>query len=60
MSLITSTVASMLQEETEKDKIINLIVHGVPRSTSNTLLERKEHDTELVTTFFNQHLEVMY
>jgi len=58
MSLITSTVASMLQEEREKDKRkLNLIVHGVPESASDISLERKEHDTELVTTIFNQRLE---
>jgi len=37
---------SMLQEEREKDKRkLNLIIHGIPESTSEIPVERKEHDT---------------
>ena len=59
MSAITSTVASMLQEEREKDsRRLNLIIHGIPESTSEIPAERKEHDTELVAMLFNQHLKI--
>ena len=58
MSTITSTVASMLQEEREKDRRkLNLIIHGIPESTCEIPLERKEHDTKLVVEMLNQHLK---
>ena len=54
MSAITSTVASMLQEEREEDsRRLNLIIHGIPESTSEIPAERKEHDTELIAMLFN-------
>jgi len=59
MSAVTSTMASMLQEEREKDKRkLNLIIHGIPESTSEIPVEKKEHDTKLVATMFNQHLKI--
>ena len=58
MSTITSTVASMLQEEREKDRRkLNLIIHGIPESTSEIPLKKKEHDTKLVVEVLNQHLK---
>jgi len=59
VSIITSTVTSLLKEEREKEeRKLNLIVHGIPESTSETPVDRKAYDIKQVSRVFSEILEV--
>ena len=58
VSLITSTVTSLLREEREREeRKLNLIIHGVPESTSETPTERKAYDIDQTSGILSQILE---
>jgi len=58
-SVIHSTVESLLCEEKEKEnRKINLILHQIPESISEDVLERKAHDTDQVKVIFQNYLKV--
>lgn len=58
-SIITSTVSSFLTEEKDRERRrLNLILHGVPESSSEDIQTKKEHDSNLVQEILNQHLRV--
>ena len=57
MSDITNTLSSILSEEKKKEKrMLNLIVHKVPESTSSSAQERKAYDLNQVHTIIQKHL----
>ena len=57
LSDITNTFTSILAEEKEKEKRkLNLVVHKVPESTSNSAQERKTLDFNQVHTMLQKHL----
>ena len=58
-SVIQSAVESILSEEKEKEKRkLNLILHRIPESISEDVMERKSHDTEKVNSVFQKYLEI--
>ena len=42
----------------KKKRKLNLILHRIPESTSEDVLERKAHDTDQVKTIFQTYLKV--
>ena len=59
VSVITSTVTSLLKEEREREeRKLNLIIHGVPESPSETPMDRKAYDIKQVSRVLNEVLEV--
>ena len=56
-TMINSTFTSLLSEEKEKEKRkLNLILHRIPKSTSEYVAERRVHDNNHVKSILQDYL----
>ena len=59
VSIITSTVTSLLKEEREREeRKLNILINGIPESTTESPTDRKAHDIKQVSEIFSELLEV--